>query len=76
MKCFYQKKDSILLIAGNYNNTSVTAEIKLAAQSPYFIGNLSEAYSGLTGAKFKTKGRTLYVPLLPHNFQMIIINFK
>ena len=70
------KKDSILLIAGNYNNTSVTAEIKLAAQSPYFTGNLSEAYSGLTGAKFKTKGRTLYVPLLPHNFQMIIINFK
>ncbi|MBQ7178770.1 MAG: hypothetical protein IJS08_15245, partial [Victivallales bacterium] len=67
------KKDAALLVIGNYGNVPINAEIKLKKDFLESARLPQKASSALTGAKYRYSAETLQVPLLPRNFQMVLI---
>ena len=69
----WMKNDGALLVIANYGNAPVNAEIKLKKGFLGSAGLSTKASSALTGAKYRYSAETLQVPLLPRNFQMVLI---
>ncbi len=69
------KKGRLLLIVGNYSSQPVTAAIKINRTAAGLAADM-QAGSALTGARYKVTDNTVFVPLLPRNFQIVSVRSK